>query len=138
MIADVRTRYFQVQPFLIGFGTSMNRRTWRGLLLVLPLVMCGGCSGLVVSPNVAQVQGWAAKELPPGSTKPQVKEFCARHGFDYFEPTEPDRPGQRYLGGWRVIDTGLWIHATTIGIHFRLDDADRVPSVSARREEWWL
>ena len=115
-----------------------NGLTWRGLVLAVPPALCGGCCGLVVSSNVAQVQQWAAKELPPGSTKPQVKEFCARHGFDYFEPTEPDRPAQRYLGGWRVIDTCLWIHATTIEIHFHLDDADRETSVSVRREEWWL
>jgi hypothetical protein len=52
----------------------MGPTKWVRLTLVAPFLLCGGCCGLFVHPNAGEVRQWAGKELPPGSTKTDVKQ----------------------------------------------------------------
>ena len=114
----------------------MNPRI--GLCIVVPvmLTLCSGCCGLFVHPNVAQVQQWAVKELPPGSTVTDVKQFCARRGFEYHEP--PASNGPRCVFAVRLIDACMWLYGTFIQMNANLDESGKVKSVEVHRVEWWL
>ena len=106
------------------------------LCVLLPAVftLCSGCCGLFAHPSVAQVQQWAAKELPPGSIVADVKQFCGRHRFEYEGPAA----GGHYLIATCTIDTCMWIYAAYIEMDVYLDEDDRVKSVNARRAGFWL
>lgn len=59
----------------------------RGLLTVLtwiallPLTQSGCCPP--IDPHPDRVEAWISRELPVGSSKDDVKKFCASHGFSY-------------------------------------------------------
>jgi hypothetical protein len=88
------------------------------------MTLMPGCCGRL-NPTTDQVQLWVNQELPPGTSEADVKDFSARHQFQY----ERDTPA--YAQAYRRVEGCDW-KKPVVQVEVTYDENNQVKSTNVR------